>query len=285
MDKRLRSKKHFFVKIVQNDLKNGIVREWKIYIPLMLVMLFFFGFFRNNALLTQQGYHFSEKIAFQDYIFDFLKGMPLFHAYDAKSRFEIPAGWLFVYLWNACLVAMYPEKERKMNRRYLILQCQSRVLWWFGKCIWCVAESLTVVLTLLLATVPFAITQKNGTKGFAEITFRHLYGIDFAGIDNTWLICFALQAFLVVCGLAILQSAISLYVRPIAGFLFIACVLIISAYYLNPYLPGNYLMILRMKEFAGNGGVSIAGGMAAGSILCVLGAGAGYFKVRKIDIF
>ena len=284
MDRRAKTKNHTFVKIIQNDLRYGIVRSWKYYIPLLIVMLFFFAFFRNSAVLTQQIHHFTEKITFQNYIIEFLKGMPEFHAYDVNARFEVPAGWLFFYLWNACLIAMYPERERKTNRRYLILQCQSRKLWWLGKCIWCMAGNLVSVLTMLLSAAPFAFMQSDGSGGIAAVTFQYLDGVNFTGIDKTWVGCFAFQAFLVLCGLSILQAAVTLYTRPIAGFLFIACILIISAYYLSPYLPGNYLMLLRMKEFSENGGVTIAGGIMAGSMMCVLGAGIGCFKVRKMDI-
>lgn len=93
----------------------------------------------------------------------------------------------------------------------------------------------------------------------------------------------ALNAFFIVSALSVMQMAVSLVIKPFFSFCISAGILVLSAYYLNPLLLGNYAMSQRNDLLIDNG-VNTKTGIVFSLALLVLSCVVGLFIFRRYDI-
>ena len=89
---------------------------------------------------------------------------------------------------------------------------------------------------------------------------------------------------LMMIALCLVQMAVSLFIRPIFSYVLTVAIMLSSAYYLSPLLPGNYAMPVRSAEMI-EGGVTLRSGCATCVLLIALSVLTGMIRFRRYDIF
>ncbi len=85
------------------------------------------------------------------------------------------------------------------------------------------------------------------------------------------------------CGIALLQMLLTFFMRPIFSYILSCVLLLSSAYFASPFLPGNYLMFFRTEIFSENG-LSIFLGFCTAFFMIVLSCVIGCLRIEQMDI-
>lgn len=219
-----------------------------------------------------------------DFLFRWTEGMPVIVKENSREMFKVPAVWLLFHWWLSFTAGTYVMRDLKEQGANLLLRIHRRRIWWRGKCIWVILATLLYYLAVWLCMLLFSVFQGGcslsitpGLHGLDESLAERLSGMYFTipGI---------LVPFAVSVGLALSQLAVTVYVNQIAGNLYMVILLVTSAYKCSPFLPGNYLMLLRNRHVTEEGVTAVAGLiMAAG--LAFLSVRIGGKRFEKYDIF
>lgn len=78
-------------------------------------------------------------------------------------------------------------------------------------------------------------------------------------------------------------NASHLFMRPIFSYILSCVLLLSSAYFASPFLPGNYLMFFRTEFFSENG-LSIFLGFCTAFFMIVLSCVIGCLRIEQMDI-
>lgn len=92
-----------------------------------------------------------------------------------------------------------------------------------------------------------------------------------------------LMPFLFTVSMSLLQMTLCLFVKPTVSYVFSVVVCILSAYYLNPVIIGNYAMALRSNQLVSNG-VDINIGIICMVILGLFSVVIGMLRFKKYSI-
>lgn len=273
-------------KLIRYDLYNGIVRKWwKFLLPCIL-------FFSSciDFLWRQDGYWKASQeqriqSTFGDYIFNAFGGMKEYVPSHTDS-FQFPVIWMLIFLLLAFMELSYPFTDLEQLGQSVLLRCKGRTEWWIAKCIWGV--SFALVYFFLAYSVIFLFALCNG----ATISLRlspyvaNLFEIDFDKLKYTgqplvieMLVLPPLTAIFV----SLLQMLLALYMKQQYSFIISTLLYLSSAYFLNPFFPGNYAMIARSDRYITNG-VSANVGIIANIILIICIIALGIFLFQKYDI-
>ena len=140
--------------------------------------------------------------------------------------------------------------------------------------------SFNAAMILVLAAVTCAI-GKWSTKPDDMLMEM---GIDMQQFSTgnevlVWLILPMLCA----CTIAVVQLTISIFAGAIAGYIVSIVYLVVSVYWVSPFLMGNYLMIIRNNRLCA-GGMDAAAGIISCIIVMVVSVvlGSVYFNKKNI---
>ena len=88
---------------------------------------------------------------------------------------------------------------------------------------------------------------------------------------------------LCACTIAVVQLTISIFAGAIAGYIVSIVYLVVSVYWVSPFLMGNYLMIIRNNRICA-GGMDAAAGIISCIIVMVVSivSGSVYFNRKNI---
>ena len=88
---------------------------------------------------------------------------------------------------------------------------------------------------------------------------------------------------LCACTIAVVQLTISIFAGAIAGYIVSIVYLVVSVYWVSPFLMGNYLMIIRNNRLCA-GGMDAAAGIISCIIVMVVSivSGSVYFNRKNI---
>ena len=279
-----------FYRIYLYDIRKGLLTDYKkagIVVAVCAAFCIQFIQMRLNANLD------FSTASFGDVIFFGLSGMEKYK-FAADKPFVFPALWTIITVLPMFFVLYYPYYDLLGFGKNVLIQVKSRKVWWLSKCAW--VTSYIIAYFLIVYSVAFAISLFMGFSLSTEIT-KATYDmvvissaeeninmgsnlVSFTGSMNLQL--FVLPA-LTLITLGLLQMMISLVTSPIYSFLISSGILISSAYYMNPFLIGNYCMVQRSNLILADGmnfevGVVILCGISLFSVL----AGMIIFERREI---
>lgn len=175
---------------------------------------------------------------------------------------QLPTEWLTVFLGAHLSVLGYAE-ELTLYGQQLFYRSGKRALWWLSKCVW------NIVATALYFTLGLSICVgmtifRGGSAALKNIEDFLLLAI---------VLCMSWNLF---------QMYLSLYLGTFVSFLVSIVMLISSVYIYSPFLPGNYMMLIRTEEFWENGMKNIHGYLIAFllTLIAVLG---GILRIKHCD--
>lgn len=268
-----------FFKIMKYDIKNGLVKEYKKY---LLFVVFFISagiIFRlsvlNESVVTFGNYNLFVHSGMEEYIPDF------------SNRFQFPIIWVCFHMLAYFSVLYYPYNDIDGFGKSVLIQSMNRSAWYFSKCCWVIisiaiyfalfmlsqailclffGDSITLLITQDYAFYSIPVTVESFTEYPTDISVL-LYALPFA-------VCVAL---------GLMQTALSLIIKPFYSYIASAAILIGSAYYLSPVMLGNYAMVQRSSIFLANG-VDARIGLVFCFLLSVASIICGIFIFNKYDI-
>lgn len=277
-----------FFKLWIHDLHNGIGRRIWQYLLLAAPMslLFCFEFYR-----MVEGWQLIREDIVTDgtwgtYILFLFQGMDEYIP-SPETPFVFPAMWLLLFLGSSYLTLSYPLNDLTGIGQQVLMRSGGRKNWWLSKCFWNFLSTFLyfglIILTVTLFCVALGIPLSNSLD--VEISRMLLESYDIPSLAGgtffLWIILFPLLVSLL---LNLIQMTVGLALSMVWGFAASAVTLLVSAYWMKPWMVGNFAMFRRSKLFLQYGGMDAT----AGIILIAIGVGAtliiGTWYFERYDI-
>ena len=258
-----------FIKILWFDIKNGYLKVGINYIfPVLLSIMSFFEVYRKNMI-------WETTLSFGD-CWMYLYGGMKEYIPTAGNAFQFPTMWTAVFLLCAFSVSNYPMKNLQTVGMQILVRAQGRKKWWVSKCLWNLFSTIMfhgiILLTQIGLSVCFQIPLVFETHGKSVATMFGLLLSDFQGAGKIPVTVF-LAPLLFSLAINLTEMVITLWTKPVFGFLFICVLLISSAYLFSDKMIGNYAMPIRYNWAIRNGiyyqkGMILSAVILVGAFIC-----------------
>lgn len=268
-----------FFKLLKYDFANGTVKQYKKYI-------FSFVFFLSVGLFFRFSRLSSVSLNFGDYVLNVFAGMEKYVP-SALEQFKLPIIWICFYLFSCFTVLYYPYNDISDFGKSVLINSGKRSCWFLSKCTWTVISVFIYFLLFMLSQ--FIICLIFGDSLSSDITHNEAFlYFSVTLMDNEVLqthiplLLFVLPV-LVNSAICLLQLTLSLVIKPSYSYMVSAAVFVISVYYADPFVIGNYAMAMRTYETAGLN-ITPVGGIAYCLILSVVSVIVGIIIFNRYDI-
>lgn len=270
-----------FYRIVIHDIRTGIYRK-----PYLLLMTFITWTLCTKA---HAWYAMWDSAGIGDYLVYCMAGMEPFQRGYGEG-FQFPIQWILFWGCAFFSTLSYPRRDLTSYGQQILIRMDRKISWWISKCIWIVLNSVLSFLVYALIILIFATV--NGVplcfENQPELTlnlFVNYYELaptlSLSGIKVISLSLLLPLAFLISA--ALLQLFLSLIIPPIFAFFITLSVLITSAFLTNPFLIGNYGMVLRSSSLV-EGGVTPTQGFLIFALLAIAVVIVGFHVIKRINI-
>lgn len=240
-------------KILKNDLLQGI---WERKVLCMVIvftsimMTFLYVLHINKYFLKNEN---VLEITIVDIILYLFKGMKKYIPSE-KNPFIID--WQYM-LWNillSVLIGQYASKIGRDNDLLVLVKSKSKGKWYFSKIWWCLITILFyffliflgIIIGMVISGVFFSNIQIKFDITYNESLYKSMYSNMYSAYSLLARF-FVLNVLSYVC-IYIPQMIITVFTNTFLGYVYIVSILIISAFYANWYLIGNYQMLYRYEE-------------------------------------
>lgn len=272
------------LKLFRRDISIGIYRNVLLFLIPMIVSIIqchechhLISFLNEEKLLRTGG-------TILDYYMYCMQGMGIFH-FDPRQYFIIPIYWFMLQIGISYCIGYYSHQDFMQNGRNLILALRDRKSWWDSKCLWCMSAVFFYYMIFGISIILSAV--------FWGAEWKLSYTVDFVtkifGVNATYMssaevvfISFVLPC-VVTISLCMFQILFGFFTTPVVSFACICGVYVLSAYYTDWFLPGNYTMWLRSAYFTTEGVNPFSGLILSVTLaVCVWYIGKMYFYDKDI---
>lgn len=268
--------RYFFV-----DLIEGFRSLWRWYIGAVAL------FAAVSASLVLQALALDmplTSLSVGDFFLYYFAGASQFFAFGSDP-FRLPVVWSFVCLFALNLVLWYPYRDFLGFGRVAVVAGGSRWRWWFAKCAWvivaiaafCLCAFIVAILSSLLFGGRFSLTASEEMPFLLGLRESQLAEPPYL-ISSSIAVLFASLA-----ALALFQLFLSLVTGPAISFACSISILFLSAFYFDPLLIGNSMMLARSGCLM-EGGVSVFAGMCIAASLAGVSIVMGGLLLSRMDI-
>lgn len=202
--------------------------------------------------------------------------------------FVFPSQWILLILYICYLNLYHVYDNLRGTGIQLLLRNKSRKKWWLSKCL-CVLASVTlffgigIIVTTLLGL--FCGVDMELTVHVSDMqNILKVYSLQIQKSQSFLFVYSILVAILTIVGICLFQLLLSLFFKPILGFAFISIELLLSSYFTNPILIGNYIMFTRSELYVVDG-LPTEFGLASSAILCIGSVLCGTIYCNRMDIY
>ena len=250
-------------------------------------MLFFVILFACvDLLLNGRGDGTIETLipTFTDYIFYLFAGKTKFVPMPGVY-FDFPALWTLFLALCFYLTLPYPLRELAGIGKNILLRTQSRSGWYLSKCIWVICCIALVFCMLFGVAALFTLLTGGSFTDTVSARVAQIAAVDalFTTLDTPDFGRYLLLPPLMLIALSLWQLTLSLLLRPVVSFLLSVAELLAAAFYMNRFIPGNYLMFLRAEPFE-TGGMNLPEGCLLSLWLALSAFIDGVLLFRRYDI-
>lgn len=268
--------KNSLEKQLKYDVKTGIVNEWKIYLFFIVVIIVLCASISNEAYRRRLG-----SLTLADYLTKIFCGMKDFSNADRTATFLIPQEWFIVQIFFVILVSRYPKTDFDERGYQVLIRSKSKKNWWISKCVWVLCNTVLYYSIIYLVIIAFAHFSGGLSVEAKSDIWKN--GVVILNTKKFMVTVFIMPA-VVSFTFGIIEMCISFLTSSIIAVFCIITYLVMSAYWCNLILIGNYTMLLRKEEIIGNQGVNSECGVAICFILTALCIIIGYKYMTKTDI-
>lgn len=272
-----------YIKILRTDIKQGIfASRWMLFSPLVIGLLVIFDFFIRLDFFKEENLK-DVFVTWGDLLLYMYGGMKEYIPMKGEP-FIFPAVWIMSFSLAAVCVLNYPFADMQYFGTQMMVRAGGRKIWWLSKCMWNVLGTLyfhfvLFILTLIACLVKGLPLNTDIHMVFVSRLFELKYTTGYRTASYIPVGVCILTVFIFIT-INLVQMSLSLYIRPVFSFLLILVYMIMSAYYLNPYMAGNYAMMLR-GNWIYEGGIPIWHGYVLSIILVVVSVIAGLVRFDR----
>lgn len=261
---------------IKYDLITGIKNRWSIYLLFTVVTIILCASISNEAYRRRLG-----SISLVEYLIKVFMGMKDFSNADRTAIFSIPYEWFIVQSFFIIMMSGYPKADFNERGYQVLIRSKSKKKWWFSKCVWLLCSTVLYYSILYLIIMVFAYFS----AGLSLDTRSDIWkcGVNILNRKNIITAVFIMPA-IVSLTLGILEMCIAFLTSTIIAVFCTLSYLVMSAYWSNPILIGNYTMVLRNEAIIGRQGVNSEMGFSLCFVLSVLCIIIGYKHLKKTDI-
>ena len=264
------------LQILKFDLMQGIVRRWYVYV-LAVAAAAFWAMDSRLSLWWETGHP-----GMLDMMVYALQGMEEYVPQKGVT-FEVPFRYMTMFGLMGLSASQYACREWKdRGRLYLLLYGDKRI-WWFGKCVWSLCNTLLLYVAGVLTFWLVAAIGGNGSMAVSPSLSENLKIPLMYQDSKTIALYILVLGGITVTALSQLQVTLQVLFSPVLGFIIYMAVLISSVYYMSPYFMGNSLMLLRTRLFTEEG-ISLVPGIMIGVTVWVASAILGMILVNRKDV-
>ena len=276
-----------YIKILSFDIRDGILKNKAMFLCPAVIALFALVDFSNrlNRLESRQIVK-ESAVSFGDCWLYLYGGMKEYIPAPG-SPFLFPVIWIILFVTIPFLLLNYPMKDMRGFGQQVVARAGGRTVWWVSKCCWSILATVLYHLFLLTPVVLFCLIQRIPLSPHVDRDLLSAaYNIGAEMVQKPSL-SIPLSVFVlplvVSAAMNLVQTTLSLFIRPILSFLSILIFFGSSAWLMAPYLPGNFAMPLRHDWIVQNGLFWPAGFAVSGTLL-ILATATCLFRFRTYDI-
>lgn len=267
------------LKLIKTDLRLGLCRKWRYLAAALVFLLPLAQFWSWKQYYAETS---SELLSWSDGMACVFMGIYPHSGVGQMDDFAVPPVWFVMLLFFFLLSLDYPSRTMELWGEQYTIRC-GKIRWWISKYIYvfcCVAKAFAILVLemLLLCAVSGLKVSMHNCCGFYKYLFAEAnlnFTEGFKAGENFLLLI--LLPFLGILAISEIQLFLSVWVRPVFAYIISAILLVFSSYYEQPFLLGNYIMLIRSRLICVEGiplaqGISICLGtcMAVFVVGCIL---------------
>ena len=233
-------------RILKVDIRLGVYK--KRFLLLALIYLIPFAQFLEWRRFLQES--FSTQCTFADCMGCVFQGIYPFVRTGTLDDFAIPPVWFILLICFLLVPLEYPAKTMELwGEQYTARS--GKISWWISKYLYtmiCIIGAFAILLLEMLVLCEVCgvrITLRN-TPEYYQLLYGQVnmnFQESFTSYEN--LLVLIIIPLLGILTLSILQLFLSIWIRPVIGFIASIISLVFSVYYDSAFLPGNSTMAIR----------------------------------------
>lgn len=260
-----------FFKILKYDLKNTIIKKYKNYI----LTFFVFCWFLLDAYMRILNSDISIKdVTITEMVMFIFNGMKEYIP-GGEESFAFPMMWMVIFVLLLFFTLYYPYNDIMGYGKNVLIASTSRTVWWLSKCVTticiCIVYFFTAALSIFIFAFSFGLKFKLTVK--PEVFSRLLTlggipeGFNLSPEPLYMVLTVFVLPFIFAVAMCLFQMLLTLIIRPFASIIVVTAIFMVSAYYVSPFMIGNYAMTQRSICFVSNGVDPVAGVIIMASII------------------
>jgi hypothetical protein len=235
-------------RLLKIDLQNGVLGKWRYFVftTVCLFCCYIFGIFKANV----ENEYGSLEVHMADCIAYLIHGSIPGARMLVSGRFELSAMWMALMMFEILMPLDYPVKSMELWGYPYIIHT-NRKIWWNAKCLYTLSIIGITELIKLAAIIVYCRTSGIALSMDNNVTFYEIIFGD-ARLNLSGALTFGQNFMLLivvpalgVMAMGVVQLFISVWIHPIAAYLFSIIWLITSVLLINPVLLGNCIMPIR----------------------------------------
>ena len=273
-----------FFKALKYDLKNGIAASLKKYlIVIMMAVVFCADYFLRYSQMIKH-YALPPKLSVVDYVFYIFAGRDEYRP-GTGDVFSFPALWTLLLVFILFMTLYYPFNDLFGFGKHILMNVRSRKIWWLSKCCWVAVTVIIVYALIFVVAIVFSLITNASFTGvlssYALATANH--DADYFSYYDCNIGIQLLQPLFVIIAMCLVQFTFSLLVKPNISFMISVAHLIAASFYMTPFLPANYAMLMRSDIITDNG-MTLYSGLILPTVLSIIAVTIGMVVFSKYDI-
>ena len=260
-----------FFKILKYDLKNTIIKKYKNYI---LTFFVFFWFLLDAYMRILNSDISIKDVTITEMVMFIFNGMKEYIP-GGEESFAFPMMWMVIFVLLLFFTLYYPYNDIMGYGKNVLIASTSRTVWWLSKCVTticiCIVYFFTAALSIFIFAFSFGLKFKLTVK--PEVFSRLLTlggipeGFNLSPEPLYMVLTVFVLPFIFAVAMCLFQMLLTLIIRPFASIIVVTAIFMVSAYYVSPFMIGNYAMTQRSICFVSNGVDPVAGVIIMASII------------------
>lgn len=235
----LERKKTSIKGILLYECKNGFYQNRvQIFIGIGVLVFIIYMVIQDSILLNNY-------VNIGDCWFYLFSGSPEY-IYSSDAKFELPILWFLFHTYLLYMICNYPVNDLDELGLQSMMLSKSREKWLTGKLVWAITMVCVYYILAFLVMIVEVIIKNNFLEQKIGLEFTTLIMGDKGFVPY-------ILPLISDIAIAILQMSLSFLFNPFCAFVFSILYFILSVYFKNPFLLGNYSMFLRNISFSENG--------------------------------
>ncbi|MBU5595009.1 hypothetical protein KQI76_07505 [Amphibacillus sp. MSJ-3] len=274
-----------FFKLLKYDFKNGFqVGGLKLIIIILMTLAFCLDFYlRKNIVYMVDSV--TPSGTWIDYLFSVFAGIKEYTP-SITEEFIFPIKWLLIHLFILYSTLYYPYRDLSSLGLNVLVRTKGRLAWWLSKSIWNISYVLVCHIFIFLTIIIFCLAVNEPIS--LEITPMFVNdlldaGSPFDTFPSYLASVILLMPIFISIVLNLVQMTLGLFIKPLYSFGMMTVILLTSAYFLNPFLIGNYAMPIR-SEYVIENGLQATTGVMLSALIITLAFLIGSFYFKRYDI-